>query len=260
MTVRLGATPRRRPGRRVLRHRHGHHLPRLPGGLRGGPRRRRRTRRDGDDDERRLPQLREGDAARPVLDLQPDGPRHHAAGALHRATLVQALEERGIGRPSTYASIIGTIIDRGYVFKRGTALVPSLAGVRRRSALLEQHFGRAGRLRLHRRDGGGPRPDRRRRAEPGRTGCAASTSASRAGRRPGAARRWCPSLGDIDAREVNSIPIGDDIVLRVGRYGPYVQRGPDGDGVVAARVGARGHGARRADAGEGRGAAGRAER
>ena len=53
---------------------------------------------------------------------------------------MRALEERGIGRPSTYASIIGTIIDRGYVFKRGTALVPSWLAFAT-VGLLEQHFG-----------------------------------------------------------------------------------------------------------------------
>ena len=54
---------------------------------------------------------------------------------------MQALEERGIGRPSTYASILGTILDRGYVFKRGTALVPSFLAFAV-TGLLEQHFGR----------------------------------------------------------------------------------------------------------------------
>ena len=54
---------------------------------------------------------------------------------------MRALEERGIGRPSTYASIIGTILDRGYVFKRGTALVPSFLAFSV-VALLEQHFGK----------------------------------------------------------------------------------------------------------------------
>ena len=74
---------------------------------------------------------------------------------------MQALEERGIGRPSTYASIMGTILDRGYVFKRGTALVPSFLAFAV-ITLLEQHFGAARRLRLHGADGGRPRPHRRR--------------------------------------------------------------------------------------------------
>ena len=75
-----------------------------------------------------------------------------------------------------------------------------------------------------------------------------------------AAHSWSTSFGDIDAREVNSIPIGEGIVLRVGRYGPYVRARRRRRRGVRARVGARGHGARRADRREGRGAAGRAER
>ena len=93
------------------------------------------------------------------------------------ASLVKALEERGIGRPSTYAATISVIQDRGYVTTKGNALVPDLAGVRgdpaARGALRP-----AGRLRLHRLDGGGPRPDRRRARRSGRPGCPGSTSAT----------------------------------------------------------------------------------
>ena len=85
------------------------------------------------------------------------------------ATLVKAMEEKGIGRPSTYASTVGTIQDRGYVNTRGNALIPTwLAFAVTR--LLEEHFSRAGRLRLHRLHGGGPRPHRRRRRAAGRSG------------------------------------------------------------------------------------------
>src|SRR5439155_16713496 len=55
------------------------------------------------------------------------------------ASLTAALEERGIGRPSTYASIIDTILERRYVFKKGNALVPSWTAFSV-SKLLEQHF------------------------------------------------------------------------------------------------------------------------
>ena len=146
-----------------------------------------------------------------------------------QATLIKALEERGIGRPSTYASIMGTIVNRGYVFKKGSALVPSLAGVRRHRVAGEA-LRRSDRLRLHRRDGRGPRPDRERRGRPRRSGCTTSTSGpatSSAG-----LRALVEDLGEIDAREVNSIPIGSDIVLRVGRYGPYVERGEDAQASV----------------------------
>ena len=57
------------------------------------------------------------------------------------ASLVKELEDREIGRPSTYASIIGTILDRGYVFKKGTALVPSFLAFAV-NKLLEDHFGK----------------------------------------------------------------------------------------------------------------------
>src|SRR5438270_6934614 len=95
---------------------------------------------DREDKERRLPQLREGqhlDAAGIEPQSHPTNPPARYTGA----SLVKALEELGIGRPSTYASIISTILDRGYVFKRGTALVPSFTAFAV-IGLLEQHFAR----------------------------------------------------------------------------------------------------------------------
>src|SRR5207253_9024912 len=91
-----------------------------------------------DDRERRLPPLAEGDPLRGEL-----SPAEHATRPPARyteATLVKELEDREIGRPSTYASIIGTILDRGYVFKKGTALVPSFLAFAVVN-LLERHFG-----------------------------------------------------------------------------------------------------------------------
>ncbi|HEX6936234.1 MAG TPA: type I DNA topoisomerase [Actinomycetes bacterium] len=177
-----------------------------------------------DDRERRLPQMHQGDRL-DVLSLEPDGHATSPPARYTEPTLVRALEERGIGRPSTYASILGTIIDRGYVFKRGSALVPSWLAFAT-IGLLEKHFGSLvdydftaemeedlDRIA----DGQEQRVDWLRRfyfgdgnGEPG-------------------LHELVSGFGDIDAREVNSIPIGDDIVLRVGRYGPYVQRGGDGD-------------------------------
>ncbi|MBA3844817.1 MAG: type I DNA topoisomerase, partial [Actinobacteria bacterium] len=95
---------------------------------------------DRDDRETRLPNLEEGDPLS-VAELSPAGHETRPPARYTEATLVRELEERGIGRPSTYASIIGTIQDRGYVYKKGTALVPAwlaFAVVR----LLERHFAR----------------------------------------------------------------------------------------------------------------------
>jgi DNA topoisomerase-1 len=184
--------------------------------------------REGSDRERRLPQMRTGDALS-VIELLPDGHSTSPPARYTEPTLVRAMEERGIGRPSTYASILGTIVDRGYVFKRGSALVPSWLAFSV-IALLEKHFGSlvdydftaemeedldriaggqqarvAWLRRFYYGDGEGE-------------GLAGADVAH------GGLRQLVESLGDIDARDVNSIPIGNDIVLRVGRYGPYVER------------------------------------
>ena len=138
------------------------------------------------------------------------------------ATLVRALEERGIGRPSTYATIMGTILDRGYVRKEGQALVPSFLAFAVTN-LLEQHFGAARRLRVHGAAGGRPRPDRRRHRGAERLAAALLLRRQRAGRATGL-KALVSDLGDIDARAINTIEIGDGIELRVGRYGPYIER------------------------------------
>ena len=136
---------------------------------------------------------------------------------------MRTLEELGIGRPSTYASILGTILDRGYVFKKGTALVPSFLAfsvVSPARAALRQ----ARRLRLHRarwRTTSTASPPARSSAS---TGCTGSTSAQNDGK---GLQELVSDLGAIDAKEINSIRLDGDsgIVIRVGRYGPYLERG-----------------------------------
>src|SRR5205823_11349839 len=86
-----------------------------------------------------LPPLSEGTALN-VVALEPKGHETQPPARYTEATLVKALEEMGIGRPSTYASILDTIENRGYVFKKGTALVPSFTAFAV-VTLLEQHFG-----------------------------------------------------------------------------------------------------------------------
>ena len=93
-----------------------------------------------DDEERRLPQLANGDDVK-ALGLEPQGHETLPPARYTEPTLVKALEDRGIGRPSTYASILGTILDRGYVLKKGTALVPTFLAFAV-TQLLEQHYGR----------------------------------------------------------------------------------------------------------------------
>jgi DNA topoisomerase I len=175
-----------------------------------------------DDDERRLPELSVGDA----LDAQRLEAAGHATSPPARysqATLIKALEERGIGRPSTYASIMGTIVNRGYVFKKGSALVPSWLAFAV-IALLEKHFGE-----LIDYDFTAEMEEDLDRIANGEADRAQwlHDFYFGAGDELGGLRALVEDLGEIDARDVNSIPIGSDIVLRVGRYGPYVERGDE---------------------------------
>jgi DNA topoisomerase-1 len=180
--------------------------------------------RDGDDTERRLPNLQVGDSLT-ALRLEAEGHATNPPPRYTEASLVKALEERGIGRPSTYASIMGTIVDRGYVVKRGSALVPSFlafAVVR----LMEEHFGTlidydfTARLEEV--------LDTVASGEVDRVGVLdrfyrGDTSTDFAGLHP-----LVNDLGEIDARELSTFPIADsDAVLRVGRYGAYVERGEE---------------------------------
>ncbi|MDV5146624.1 type I DNA topoisomerase [Streptomyces sp. SBC-4] len=195
-----------------------------------------------DDRERRLPQVAQGDALT-AEEITADGHATKPPARYTEASLVKELEEREIGRPSTYASIIGTILDRGYVFKKGTALVPSFLSFAVVN-LLETHFGRlvdydfTARMeddldriargeaksvpwlkRFYFGEGGGT----------GEGGAAAPGGAADAGNGDGdhlgGLKELVTDLGAIDAREISSFPVGNDIVLRVGRYGPYVERG-----------------------------------
>ncbi len=173
--------------------------------------------RDDDDEERRLPNLAEGDAV-DLRALEPQGHETNPPPRYTEATLVRTLEELGIGRPSTYASIIGTILDRGYVFKKGSALVPSFLAFSV-VGLLERHFGR-----LVDYDFTARMEDDLDRIAAGdeeRTGWLRRFYFGADG--DGGLHELVSDLGGIDAREINSIEIGDGIVLRVGRYGPYLE-------------------------------------
>ena len=176
-----------------------------------------------DDEERPLPHLAVGDPLT-AEDLRPDGHATTPPARYTEASLVKALEDRGIGRPSTYASIMSTILDRGYVFKKGTALVPTwLAFAVTR--LLEDHFERLVDY------------DFTARMEDDLDRIAAGSEQRVQwlkrfyfgnGSEPGLRALVTDHLDEIDARAVNSIPIRDsDVVVRVGRYGPYLERGEE---------------------------------
>ncbi|MFE6906937.1 type I DNA topoisomerase [Streptomyces erythrochromogenes] len=183
-----------------------------------------------DDRERRLPQVAEGDALA-AEEITADGHATKPPARYTEASLVKELEEREIGRPSTYASIIGTILDRGYVFKKGTALVPSFLSFAVVN-LLEKHFGR-----LVDYDFTAKMEDDLDRIARGEAqsvpwlkrfyfGSEDATEVVPAdGDHLGGLKELVTDLGAIDAREISSFPVGEGIVLRVGRYGPYVERG-----------------------------------
>ena len=174
------------------------------------------------EEERPLPHLKPGDELR-ALELEPEGHATTPPARFTEASLVQALEERGIGRPSTYASILGTILDRGYVFKRGTALVPSFLAFAV-TGLLEQHF-----TRLVDYDFTAKMEDDLDRIAAGDQERVDWLRHFYYGGTEGDAglHALVGDLSEIDARAVNTLPIGEGIVLRVGRYGPYVERGEE---------------------------------
>jgi DNA topoisomerase I len=192
---------------------------------------------EADDAERRLPHLTEGQRLE-ALELTPDGHATNPPARYTEASLVKALEELGIGRPSTYSSIIKTIQDRGYVHKKGSALVPSWVAFAV-TGLLEQHFGRlvdygftaAMEDELDEIASGNEQ----------RTNWlnhfyfggdhGVPDSVARSG---GLKKLVGVNLEGIDAREVNSIKLFDDaqgrpVYVRVGKNGPYLERSVTND-------------------------------
>jgi len=175
-----------------------------------------------DDEERRLPELTVGQTLQASA-LEPQGHETSPPARFTEASLVKALEDRGIGRPSTYASIMGTILDRGYVYKKGTALVPTFLAFAV-TQLLERHFDQLVDY------------DFTARLEDDLDRIAAGDEERVAWLKrfyfgdgdPGLHALVTDHLEGIDARDVNSIAIpGTDIVARVGRYGPYLERGEE---------------------------------
>jgi DNA topoisomerase I len=201
--------------------------------------------------ERPLPQVAEGQTLRGV-GFEPKGHETQPPPRYTEASLVKSLEELGVGRPSTYASIISTIQQRGYVWKKGSALVPSFKAFAV-VQLLEKHFSdlvdyaftarmedeldgiAAGReeavpwlRRFYFGDDGNGAADGKKKKADGGNGADGAPRALSVGLRTLVAER----LNEIDARAINSFPLGKDdegrdVVIRVGRYGPYLQRGDE---------------------------------
>jgi DNA topoisomerase-1 len=167
--------------------------------------------------EAKLPQLTEGQQLT-LVDIEAKGHETSAPPRYTEASLVKALEELGIGRPSTYAAIISTIIDRGYVTPRGQALVPNwiaFSVVRLLeeyfSDLVEYDFTASMESDLDLIAGG--EADR----VEWLNGFYFGSPKHRG------LRTVIDNLGEIDAREINSIRIADDVTLRIGKYGPYLE-------------------------------------
>ncbi|MCZ7535371.1 MAG: type I DNA topoisomerase [Acidimicrobiia bacterium] len=179
---------------------------------------------ESQDKEARLPGVEEGEQVR-CDSLEAVGHETQPPSRFSEAALVKELERLGIGRPSTYASVIETIQARDYAWKKGTALVPTWTAFAV-TQLLERHF-------AHLVDFGFT--------------ATMEEALDVIARGEGEAEKWLHSfyfgngqaglrelcseenLASIDAREVNTVPIGVDddgheVVVRVGRYGPFVQR------------------------------------
>lgn len=178
------------------------------------------------DDNVSLPPMNPGDALAAVA-VGADGHETQPPARYTEASLVKTLEQKEIGRPSTYASIISTIIDRGYVYERGRALIPSWLAFSV-VKLLETKFPRYVDYEFTADMESGLDQIASGR-ETGRNwltrfyfgsgeGAAQSADEAHAG-----LQQQVAQLGEIDAREINTIEIGDGLHVRVGRYGPYLE-------------------------------------
>lgn len=179
-----------------------------------------------DEQSKALPPMANGDVLK-ALQVSADGHETQPPARYTEASLVKTLEAKEIGRPSTYASIISTIIDRGYVYERGRALIPSwlaFAVIK----LLESNFPtyvdyaftadmengldriahgeEAGKDWLYKFYFGDDEA------------AVAGDFAMHEG-----LQKQVDQLGEIDAREINTIDIGGGLHVRVGRYGPYLE-------------------------------------
>jgi DNA topoisomerase-1 len=171
------------------------------------------------ESDKRLPPMAVGDAIK-VSNYICEGHETKPPARYTEPTLVKKLEELGIGRPSTFASIMSTIQDRGYVSKRGRALVPTFLAFSV-TGLLEQHFGKL--VDYEFTASMEEDLDRIANGEEDRVTWLTKFFFGTDGN-PGL-EALAADLGAIDAQQINTMKMGEDIEIRVGRYGAYIQKG-----------------------------------
>ena len=190
---------------------------------------------EGDDDkEALLPPLTVGQHV-PVAELTPNGHATVPPARYTEASLVKRLDELEIGRPSTWASIIQTVQDRGYVWKKGQALVPTWTAFAV-VGLMEQHFEELVDYKFTARIDEDldaiARNELKKQDWLQHFYFGSDESVPAADAMPGLKRLVTENLDHIDAAAINSFPIGldpdgNEIVVKPGKYGPYVKRGED---------------------------------
>ena len=176
-----------------------------------------------DDDSKRLPAMAVGDSMK-VTNYSCEGHETKPPARYTEPTLVKKLEELGIGRPSTFASIMSTIQDRGYVAKRGRALVPTFLAFSV-TGLLEQHFGKL--VDYEFTASMEEDLDRIANGDEDRVAWLTRFFFGTDGN-PGL-EALSGDLGAIDAQQINTMKMGEDIEIRVGRFGAYIQQGQGDD-------------------------------
>ena len=176
-----------------------------------------------EESDKRLPAMTEGQLIT-VNEYSCEGHETKPPARYTEPTLVKKLEELGIGRPSTFASIIQTVQDRGYVVKRGRALVPTFLAFSV-TGLLEQHFSKL--IDYEFTASMEEDLDRIANGDAERITWLTDFFFGHDGQ-PGL-QDLAADLGAIDAQQINTMKVNDDIEIRVGRYGAYLQQGQGDD-------------------------------
>ena len=178
---------------------------------------------DIEDTDRRLPAMSVGEKIK-VNEYSCEGHETKPPARYTEPTLVKKLEELGIGRPSTFASIMQTIQDRGYVAKRGRALVPTFLAFSV-TGLLEQHFTKL----IDYEFTASMEEDLDRIANGDEERVAWLTKFFYGSENNPGLADLSADLGAIDAQAINTMKMGEDIEIRVGRFGAYLQQGQGDD-------------------------------